>query len=76
MTTAEMKPTPKPAMRRPATITPRLVEAVSRIPPTVKIPQPIIITVRRPRKSARSPAMMAPKKVPAERIEVTRDCCH
>ena len=63
MTMEEMKPTPKPAMRRPAVMTPRPVEAVSRIPPTMKIPHPRMIVIRRPMKSAISPAIMAPKKV-------------
>jgi hypothetical protein len=39
----------------------------------MKIPQPLMMVVRRPNQSARSPAMMAPKKVPAERIEVMSD---
>ena len=42
--------------------------------PITKITQPITIVKRRPRKSAISPAIMAPKKVPAERIDVTSDC--
>jgi hypothetical protein len=92
MTMDEMKPTPNPAISRPATMTPSPVEAVSRIPPTMKIPHPMMIVIRRPIKSAISPAMIAPKKVlypvselssqycldftyPAERIDVTRDCC-
>ena len=63
MTMDEMNPTPKPAMSRPATMTPRPVEAVSRIPPTTKIPHPVMIVIRRPIKSAISPAIIAPKKV-------------
>lgn len=73
---AEMKPTPAPAMRRPTTITASVVEAVSRIHPTVKVKQPEIIVHLRPILSAMSPAMMAPKNVPQERIPVKRDCCH
>lgn len=34
---------------------------------------PQMIVVRRPMKSARSPAMRAPKKVPADRMDVIRD---
>jgi hypothetical protein len=49
------------------------VEATWRITPTLKTPQPAIIVVRRPIKSAISPAIIAPKKVPAERIDVIRD---
>lgn len=74
MAYAEIKPTPRPQMIRPAAMTPMLVDAVSRIHPTVKIAQPIMMVDRRPMKSARSPAMMAPKNVPADRIEVVRDC--
>jgi hypothetical protein len=68
-----MNPTPRPAMKRPGAITPILVEAVSRIHPTVKIPHPTIIVRRRPIKSAMSPAAMAPKNVPADRIDVVKD---
>jgi hypothetical protein len=62
------------------------------MPPMQKIPQPTMMVIRRPMKSARSPAMIAPKKVPegisdcyqdvtpehlpADRMEVVRDCCH
>ena len=70
---AEMKPTPAPAIRRPTTMTGRVVEAVSRIQPTEKTAQPVMMVIRRPMKSATSPAMMAPKKVPAERMEVVKD---
>lgn len=70
---AEMKPTPRPAINRPATMTPRPVEAVSRMHPTVKTPHPVMMVMRRPMKSAQSPAMMAPKKVPQDRIEVVKD---
>ena len=70
---AEMKPTPRPAIKRPATITPRPVDAVSRMHPTEKIAQPVMMVMRRPMKSAQSPAMMAPKKVPQERMEVVND---
>lgn len=38
-----------------------------------KTPQPTMIVVRRPNQSERSPAIMAPKKVPAERIETIRE---
>jgi len=71
---AEMKPTPKPAIRRPTTIKGRAVEAVWRMQPTEKTPHPEMIVHRRPMWSAKSPAMMAPKKVPQERILVRRDC--
>eukprot|EP00914_Ancora_sagittata_P010829 GHVO01021123.1.p2 GENE.GHVO01021123.1~~GHVO01021123.1.p2 ORF type:complete len:116 (+),score=4.57 GHVO01021123.1:291-638(+) len=73
MTMAEMKPTPAPAIRRPATMTPRPVDATSRMHPTVKTPQPVMMVTRRPIMSATSPAMIAPKKVPQERMEVVKD---
>lgn len=72
-TMAEMKPTPIPQMSRPATMTAKPVEAVSRIQPIMKTPQPAIIVLRRPIQSAQSPAMMAPKKVPQDKIEVVND---
>ena len=95
ITIAEMKPTPRPQMSLPATMTPRPVEAVSRMQPIEKMKQPPMIVPLRPMKSAKSPAMIcriirtrshvcrvvvildgeltAPKNVPAERIEVTKD---
>lgn len=73
---AETKPTPIPAIRRPATSRLSPAEAVCRMTPTMKIPQPMMIVVRRPMKSAKSPAAIDPKKVPAERMEVIRDFCH
>lgn len=73
---AEMNPTPAPAMRRPTTIVARVVDAVSRMHPTVNVKQPEMIVHRRPIRSATSPAIKAPKKVPQERIPVRRDCCH
>ena len=39
----------------------------------MKIKHPAMMVVRRPNQSARSPAKMAPKNVPAERIDVMRD---
>ena len=41
----------------------------------MKTMQPSMMVVRRPVKSAISPAMRAPKKVPAERMETMRDFC-
>jgi hypothetical protein len=73
---AEIKPTPVPAMSLPTTITASVVLAVSRIQPTVNVRQPVMIVQRRPMRSATSPAIRAPKKVPQERIPVRRDCCH
>lgn len=73
MTMAEMNPTPNPQMIRPAHMTPRPVEAVSRMQPIVKMKQPLMMVVRRPMKSAISPAMRAPKKVPQDRMDVVKD---
>ena len=74
MTMAEMKPTPAPQMMRPTTMTAMPVDAVSRMQPTVKTTQPAMMVVRRPTKSATSPATIAPKKVPQLRIDVVSDC--
>ena len=73
MMVAETKPTPKPATKRPATIRPRPVEAVCKMTPMMKIAHPTMTVVRRPIQSARSPARTAPKKVPADRIDVIKD---
>ena len=73
---ADTNPTPKPATRRPATMRPRLLDAVCSTTPMMKTRHPAMMVVRRPTKSAKSPAMIAPKKVPAERMEVMRDFCH
>ena len=70
---AEMKPTPAPQINRPGTIRPNPVDAVSRIQPIVNIPHPAMIVVRRPMKSAKSPAMIAPKNVPHDRMDVVSD---
>jgi hypothetical protein len=42
----------------------------------MKMKHPAMMVVRRPNQSARSPAISAPKKVPAERIDVIRDFFH
>jgi hypothetical protein len=73
---AEINPTPAPAMSLPTTITGSVVLAVSRIQPTVNVRQPLMIVYLRTIRSATSPAIRAPKKVPQERIPVRRDCCH
>jgi hypothetical protein len=50
MMMAEMKPTPKPEMSRPATMRPRPVyEAVWRIHPMMKMMQPETTVIRRPK---------------------------
>jgi hypothetical protein len=46
-----------------------VLDAIWRATPMAKTPQPAMIVVRRPNQSERSPAIKAPKKVPADRIE-------
>src|SRR3984957_210728 len=75
MIIAEMKPTPSPAMTRPTHNRAMREEAVSQMQPMVKMTQRPIIVKRPPVESAASPAMIAPKKVPADNIEVVRDFC-
>jgi hypothetical protein len=50
-----------------------VVDATWKATPIEKIPQPQIIVKRRPYQSAMSPAMRAPKNVPADRMETIRD---
>jgi hypothetical protein len=71
--TAETKPMPNPAIRRPGIRTPTLEEATCRMTPSEKMVHPAMIVARRPIQSATEPAIRAPKKVPAERIETMRD---
>jgi hypothetical protein len=75
MTVEEMMPTPKPAMRRPTTRRGIVVDTIWRMTPTLKIKQAPMMDGRRPIMSASEPAKRAPKKVPAERMDVTRDFC-
>lgn len=42
----------------------------------IKTPQPEMMVHLRPIWSARSPAMRAPKNVPADKTEVMSDFCH
>jgi len=76
MMMALTNPTPIPAIRRPTTRTETADEATWRIAPTIIIPQPDIIVMRRPIQSARDLAKSAPKKVPADKIETMRDFSH
>jgi hypothetical protein len=73
MIIAETNPTPKPAMIRPTAKTAMVLEASWITTPIANTTQPVIIVVRRPIQSARSPAKRAPKKVPAERIETIKE---
>jgi hypothetical protein len=62
---AEIRPTPKPAKKRPAMKRGWLVDAVWRITPKLKTrPTEAMRPHRRPRKSAKGAAARAPKKVP------------
>ncbi len=73
---ADTKPTPSPAINRPGTSRAMLVDATWSATPTLKTMQPRMMVVRRPSRSAMSPATSAPKKVPADRMEVMRDFSH
>lgn len=73
ITIADSKPTPSPENTRPTVKSGIVVEAVCMMIPMINSPHPVIIAHLLPTKSATSAARMAPTKVPAERIEVTRD---
>jgi hypothetical protein len=73
MIIAETKPTPKPVMIRPTAKTATVLEAIWITTPIANTTQPVIIVVRRPIQSERSPARRAPKKVPADRIETIKE---
>jgi hypothetical protein len=73
MMTAETKPIPKSAVRRPGI---RVEEATCRMTPGEKMVHPAMIVARRPIQSAAEPAIRAPKNVPAERIETMGDISH
>jgi hypothetical protein len=73
MMIADTNPTPNPAIKRPATNSPRLLEAVCKTQPIPYTTHPRMTVVLRPNQSARSPARMAPKKVQADRMETMRD---
>jgi hypothetical protein len=64
-----MRPTPKPAKKRPARNMGIAVAIVWRTTPRLKTQVEIIKAGRRPRKSARRGDARAPKKVPADRME-------
>lgn len=50
-----------------------LVAAISKMQPIMKTAQPMMMVQRRPMKSATSPAIRAPKKVPADRMDTIND---
>ena len=72
ITMADTNPTPKPATMRPPTSTLTVVEATCRATPQEKMAQAIMMDRRRPIQSARFPPKRAPKKVPADRIDVIK----
>jgi hypothetical protein len=69
----EIIPTPRPANTRPATNRLRAVAPVCMATPKKKTPHAPTIPQRRPMKSPIGAAKRAPKKVPSERIDTTRD---
>lgn len=70
---AEIKPTPKPAKKRPARNMGMAVEIVCRTTPRLKTQVEIMRAGRRPKKSASRGEARAPKKVPADRMETMDD---
>ena len=70
----ETIPTPQPAKIRPTTKRGIAVAATCMATPTEKMATARTTQYRLPRKSAAGAAKRAPKKVPADRIETTRDC--
>jgi hypothetical protein len=72
---AEIRPTPKPAKKRPAVNRGSAVAAVCRMTPKTKTMVDVIRPHRRPRRSPKGAAVSAPKNVPAERMDTTcADC--
>lgn len=72
---AEIKPTPKPAKKRPARNMGIAVEMVWSTTPRLKTQVEIMRAGRRPKKSANRGEARAPKKVPAERMDTMDDSC-
>ena len=70
----ETIPTPKPAKTRPTTNRGRAVAAVCMATPAQKMMTARTTDHRLPRKSAVGAASRAPKNVPADKMETTRDC--
>jgi hypothetical protein len=70
---ADIKPTPKPAKKRPATKRGIAAEAVWNITPKQKTTRVIISASLLPRKSAKGAAAKAPKNVPADKMETIRE---
>jgi hypothetical protein len=72
---AEIRPTPNPAKKRPATKRGIEDEAVCNITPKQNTTRLTISASLLPRKSARGAAARAPKKVPADKIDTIREYC-
>jgi hypothetical protein len=73
---AEIRPTPKPAKKRPAMKRGCSVDAVCRITPKLKtMPAETIRPKRRPRRSPNGAAVSAPKNVPADKMDTIREFC-
>jgi hypothetical protein len=67
---AEMRPTPKPAKKRPAMNRGILVDAVCKTTPKLKTkPTATMRPIRRPSMSAHGAAASAPKKVPYKDVD-------
>ena len=67
-------PTPRPAKTRPTTKRAKALAPACIATPTKKTMTPRTTDHRLPRKSANGAAIKAPKNVPADKIETTRDC--
>ena len=73
---ALIRPTPRPAKKRPAMNIGRAVETVCKMTPRLNTKaEDENSPHRRPRISAEGAASRAPKKVPAERIETISESC-
>ena len=70
----ETIPTPQPAKTRPTTKRGRAVAAVCMATPAAKMMTARTTDHRLPRKSAVGAANRAPKNVPTDKMETTRDC--
>lgn len=69
-----MRPTPRPAKKRPARKSGSATAAVWKMTPRVKTRVDMMSARRRPILSAKKGEARAPKKVPADRMETMADC--
>lgn len=72
---AEIRPTPKPAKKRPARKMGISTAMVCKTTPRLNTQVEAARPMRRPMVSARKGDARAPKKVPAERMETMADSC-